>query len=634
MKGIDMNFPSSNQTKRIWLNEKTEKNTYAEFLGTFQVKEKLPVRIRIACDSVYALWINEKMAAFSGCGDYPWYKLYDDVDISEYIARDNRLRLQVWYLGENSQTYLVGEPGVVFEITQGENVLCRSDEKILSARLEAYRQNCHNLTSQLGFSFFYDSTRSGCLQYRKSATFPIWKTIVNRGTTPLVIKDRRPITIYPQENGCLIDMGEEIVGFLELELESNAEQDLLIRYGERLIEGEVPQLIGDRNFSVGFRTSEGKNHYVNPFRRLAGRYLQVICEKPIHLDYLGLRPVERNVTIKPALFTSPLDQKIYDVSVNTLLKCMHEHYEDCPWREQAMYTMDSRNQMLCGYYAFEETDFPRNMILLMAQGQHEDGLLSLCYPAGLDYPIPFFSLVFLMILKEYVERTADSRILHEVEPCVNRIMNAFAERIDENHLIARLPYPYWNFYEWAEESHRDYEITRKSTDPYEKSYDLILNAMYVYATRIYAQLYHVTIDTDKMCKAIQEAFYVKECGLYRLSTEGRHFSVLGNSMALLIGLGDISVAERLLHDKSLIPVTLSMSAFYYDALLRFGDAYREDILSDIRVRYGRMLAAGATTFWETDTSIEDGLEWSQCHGWSAIPVYYFHKLLHEKGEKA
>lgn len=629
-----MNFPSCDTTKRIWLNEKTEKNTYVEFIGAFQAKGKLPVHIRIACDSVYALWVNDEMAAFSGCGDYPWYKLYDDVDISKYITQENSIRLQVWYFGEDSQTYIVGEPGVVFEIVQGEAVLCRSDENILSARIDAYRQNCHTITSQLGFGFFYDNTQSKPLRYRESATFPAWKTMVARGITPLEMKDRCPITVHPQENGYLIDMGEETVGFLELELESDVAQDLLIRYGERLIDGNVPQLIGDRNFSVGFRAAVGMNRYQNTFRRLAGRYLQLICEEPIHLHYLGLRPVERNVTINPARFDSLQDQKIYDVSVNTLLKCMHEHYEDCPWREQAMYTMDSRNQMLCGYYAFEETDFPRNMILLMAQGQHEDGLLSLCYPAGLDYPIPFFSLVYLMILKEYAEHTADLSILREVESCVKRIMDAFAERIDENHLIARLPYPYWNFYEWAEESHRDYEITRKPTDPYEKSYDLILNAMYVYASRIYEQLYHVNVDTDEMCDAIQKTFYVEECGLYRLSTKGRHFSVLGNSMALLIGLGDMSIAQKMIHDKSLIPVTLSMSAFYYDALLRFGDVYREDILSDIRMRYGRMLAAGATTFWETDTSIEDGSEWSQCHGWSSIPVYYLRKLLHEKGEKA
>ena len=32
---------------------------------------------------------------------------------------------------------------------------------------------------------------------------------------------------------------------------------------------------------------------------------------------------------------------------------MMEHYVDTPWREQCLYAFDARNQMLCGYYAFE-----------------------------------------------------------------------------------------------------------------------------------------------------------------------------------------------------------------------------------------------------------------------------------------
>lgn len=52
-----------------------------------------------------------------------------------------------------------------------------------------------------------------------------------------------------------------------------------------------------------------------------------------------------------------LSQKIYDTAVRTLKLCIHEPYEDIPWREQSLYCFDSRNQMLCGYYAFQEFKF-------------------------------------------------------------------------------------------------------------------------------------------------------------------------------------------------------------------------------------------------------------------------------------
>ena len=61
-----------------------------------------------------------------------------------------------------------------------------------------------------------------------------------------------------------------------------------------------------------------------------------------------------------------IPREIYDTAVYTLECCMHEHYEDCPWREQAQYTMDSRTQMLCGYYAFGETEMAAGALRTMA----------------------------------------------------------------------------------------------------------------------------------------------------------------------------------------------------------------------------------------------------------------------------
>ena len=71
-----------------------------------------------------------------------------------------------------------------------------------------------------------------------------------------------------------------------------------------------------------------------------------------------------------------------------------------------------------------------------------------------------------------------------------------------------------------------------------------------------------------------------------------------------------------------------MRTFFYDALLSFGDTYKNYILQDIETRYLSMLKKGATTFWETEKGAEDfGGAGSLCHGWSALPVYYLSKLL-------
>ena len=92
-------------------------------------------------------------------------------------------------------------------------------------------------------------------------------------------------------------------------------------------------------------------------------------------------------------------------------------------------------------------------------------------------------------------------------------------------------------------------------------------------------------------------------------------------------MGDEELAERLLSDQTLIPVTLSMAPFLYDALLAVNDNYKDWILQDIRKKYGYMLEQGATTFWETEKGWQDfDNAGSLCHGWSAMPIYYLRKL--------
>ena len=62
-------------------------------------------------------------------------------------------------------------------------------------------------------------------------------------------------------------------------------------------------------------------------------------------------------------------------------------------------------------------------------------------------------------------------------------------------------------------------------------------------------------------------------------------------------------------------------------LLQTDEKYKDYILSEIRANYGHMLELGATSAWETKIGAEDfGKAGSLCHGWSAIPIYYYRKL--------
>ena len=627
------------KAKWIWQNGKNTPDEYVEFSFGFSMPKNKKATLRIAADSNYVFSVNGNVAAFGQYADYPDYKVYDDVDISAYLQEENKVSLLVWYYGVDTQTYIKDNAGVIFEVCSGDEILVQSDERIDCRICNLYENHRNKLiTVQLGQTFKFYGNRTADGAFSKAVAVEKSKNLFPRPNQKLVVGDRRPISVTDYGNSYLIDLGQETVGFVDLDFFSEDEQEILIAYGEYLFNNQVRRVINNAmDFSVEYVAKKGENKYVNYFRRIAGRYLQVYCKKPISIRYIGVRSVDYPIQVKENFLKDETRRKIYDVSLRTLRSCMHEHFEDCPWREQALYTLDARNEMLAAYCAFDDFAFVRSNLSLISHGVRKDGLLCICYPSGLDFPIPFFSLAYAVQLAEYVEKSGDVSILDETFGAVTTVMQTFLSRIDDCGLIDAFPYPYWNFYEWTDGS-VDVEH-RLRTDPNEKrnKYDLILNCMFLHSLAHYKKLcaykgVSFDFDESKIRAAIQATFYDEEKGLYRATTQGKPFyTALGNSLAILCGFGGEKLAENVLSFDCIIPITLSMSTFLYEALLKVnGGKYKDFILADVDRKYSTMLKKGATTFWET----EDGAAalcdtGTLCHGWSAMPIYYY-TLLNEK----
>ncbi len=621
--------------KWIWLPS-VEEDSYAEFLMPIRGGKGRKISLAVASEGHFAAYIDAHLVLFSQSGAYPDAPLYDERAISRYLAdgKEHALRILAWHPGVSSQNYIAAAPGLWFEVREGGRAIFASDAGIACRRCVAYKSGYKkSITVQLGISFFYDATVERKAAWEKAVFSESRPRPKKRAVSPLrLLPLRTAVSVSMIEEGrMLFDLGEERVGFLSLDLESEADQLLTVSYGEHLVNGHVPRIIKQRDFSVEYKAKKGKNVFLHPLRRLAGRYLEVEFSAPIKVSHLALREVTRPFVQKKKVFSDPLLQKIYDTSVNTLRLSVHEHYEDCPWREQCMYLLDSRNQMLCGYYAFAGTKVQRHNLLFFAEGQWENGFFPLCFPSARKVAIPSFSLCFPRIVRDYVEHTGDTTVLSLVRPSIEKMLAAFAAYRDESGLIPRLPYPFWNFYEWAEESANDEDLHRTPED-YTLCYDLALNGMYVLACRDYAALYGGESEAESMLPAIQKTFFDEKRGLYRMTTGKEKSSVLANSIAILIGLGGKETAEKMLADESIIPATLSMHTYFYDALLQTSVDFKAYVIEDIKKKYGKMLAEGATTFWETEKGWEDfGGAGSLCHGWSAIPAYYLPRLVLGEG---
>lgn len=695
--------------KAQWIRHKTlpYNDMYTDFIDEFDyISGKC--EIRISSDSNYTVWVNGELAAFGQYSDYPFYKIGDRVDITEFVKEGkNKLCLQLWYYGLDSQTYIRGECGIIFEVSVSDEIIAYSGTHTLSRISPDYIGGvCHEISGQLGLSYHYDMKGfdnwympdSSPLGFENSAIAEgISYDISERPVKKLILKERSAVKIVQQGkfryeeplinsqtdmqhaylsfhgfnyiakgDKCfarpaefklsdgeylyfIVDLFEESAGFLDFDIEVPEACEMEVGYGEHLTDGRCRTSI--RDFSVDIKLKKGRNTYMNTFRRFGCRYLQFfIHSSEATVYYAGLRQTVYPVKFKKPDMGSLLRDTVYEVCQNTLLQCMHEHYEDCPWREQALYTMDSRNQMLSGYYAFGETEFPRACLKLISCGVRKDGLLSLCYPAGKDYPIPSFSLIYFVQMYEYIHHSGDTSLAEEKFGMLSELMDTFLDRIDESGLCLNFygkdetgAYPYWNFYEWSDTMNGRF-------GEQEPSYEAPLNADLSIALQHMAKIckrlgkekeaeYYTGISAS-LNKAIKESFYSEEDGLFRSFLDRHHktYSVLTNSLCLLCGAAKDVDKTRILQileanggefeGLKIVPNTLSMNSFRFDALLNHDrEKYKSVILAEIDRVYLYMLRHGATSFWETIESEADFDDaGSLCHGWSALPVYYYETL--------
>ncbi len=676
----------------IWENASPESDEYAEFAGSFTASG-CKQTLSVSADSNYALYINGALADFGQYADYPFYKVGDSVDISRYVKNgENDFLFVVWYYGKSNMSYTKGKAGIIFEIKEGERVLAFSSKDTLSRLSPGYISHKNvDITEQLGLSYEYDAEKAGTeggfspsvpvSGITKDINIrPIKKTVLRERTSfckafggtykfidptgnishdmqkaalTFIRADRKdgvdtPFTIT-SDNGenlyFIIDLLSEECGFLDFDITVPEKCDIYVSYGEHLTDGRIRT--HKRNFTCVYHAVKGRNVFLNTFRRFGCRYLQFFVEaKEVKVDYAGIRPVEYPLNFKKPNTGNQLRDTIYEVSEKTLSLCMHEHYEDCPWREQALYTMDSRNQMLFGYYAFSEFDFPRASLNLISKGIREkDGLLSICFPTDNNLTIPSFSLMYFVEMKEYIDYSGDVTLAKECYPVLKRLASAFLDRVDGTGLCPNFhdgEKIYWGFFEWSETLTGVFGETESRVEcPLNAYLSLALRNMAAISEKIgeNADAEKYRAAADNINRAIVKYFWNKNDKLF-VSYSDRDkdkYAVLVNAMCVLCGAADGldgSVIYEILKANGaggtglcVVPITLSMHVFRYDALLSLDASSGGFILDDIDRLYLGMLRKGATSFWETVKGERD-FDWvgSLCHGWSALPIYYYETL--------
>lgn len=441
----------------------------------------------------------------------------------------------------------------------------------------------------------------------------------------------------------LFDLGEENAGYFEIELDATAGTIVDIAHGEHIYDGRVRCRIKDRNFADRYICGTGRQKFLM-IRRLGCRYIELHLKNfssPVKIYNVGLLQASYPIKTKTSFVCSdPLHEKIARVALKTALLCMHEHYEDTPWREQALYAMDARNQALCGYYLFGNYDFPAVSLRLLGKTMSQDGYLDICSPSNVPITIPSFSMVWISAVRDHLLYSGDIEITREFWPQIKFMLDKYLSEIDNSGLMATpRGQRYWNFYEWSE------ALLGEDIDNGHYNLDLLhhscLNLFLVEALNAAWQLSQYIEDSDglrfknaaeKLQLEIRKLYLDNNFMLLSDCVQDSHssgYSQLTQAMALCWDIfppHDAEIGRRkLLNNKMLVPATLSMLSYVYNALAKDSNTCGEAVLENIKSIWGHMIDTGSMTFWETIKGAADfGGAGSLCHGWSIIPIYTYY----------
>jgi len=452
----------------------------------------------------------------------------------------------------------------------------------------------------------------------------------------------QPAEIPPRSRRAVIlDAGELTTGYMRVDVEGGRGSRVRILYAESFSsrredgfpvkgkrdDAERFDLIGQEDV---YLPSGGRDTY-EPFWFRTFRFVRIEVETGE--EPLLLHPPLYRETGYPLEATSAADSSaswikpLWEVSLRTLQRCMHETYEDCPYYEQLQYAMDTRLQILFTYSASADTRLALRAIDDYAASLLPEGILQARFPCEESQVIPTFSLHWILMIDDYYWQTGDTGVIRRYRSTIDAVLDWFDRKIGPSGLVERLGY--WEFIDWVEE----WEALNGAPTATLSGPSAIHNLVYAYTLRTAAGLSRLAAREETACEyekraadilaAVHAHCWSEAEGLYREGPGLAQFSQHAQVWAVLAGLAEGEqgrlLMERMLERDDLLRCSYAMSYYLFRALEKCGLYHETERLWE---PWKELLTLNLTT-WPEDPFMQR----SDCHGWGALPLYEFTRCL-------
>jgi len=443
-----------------------------------------------------------------------------------------------------------------------------------------------------------------------------------------------------------LDMGREIVGHLELDIDAPAGGRIDIAPAELMRDGRPWCYRKGTKYAQRYLTREGRQHWAT-YDWHGLRYLHVVLrgfETPVTIQRLGVRRRESDLDWRAQFASSDaaLD-RIWAIGKHTLRVGTQEVQVDCPTREQAAYWGDATWIGLWTLWMTGNRDHVRHLLLSAKPAAYDNGQLPASIFSSLDQILFDYTLIMPWGLHAYWWDTGDLSVARRLAPTVEGLLAWYRERRNEAGLVdfdavaahARgegtlfIDHPGLGWHNFPHPG-----LDRRGTSA-------ALNLFYLKALQCWGELLTVLGDearagevrreADGLAREIERTFFDAERGVYvDALVDGEpspQVSGQVNTLAVLTGVCPPErrhgVLERVLaDDPSLCRCSAYFWLYQFEAMAQAG--MHAEMLEAMRRHWEGMANAGATTWWETFAG--DELD-SLCHPWSSAPNHVLQKHL-------
>lgn len=465
----------------------------------------------------------------------------------------------------------------------------------------------------------------------RRADLPGIKPAVLKGEELLVIPTRQTIKI-------LLDQSYLTAAYPVLRFSKGKDAEIKLTYAESLFtdklekgnrnEVENKKIIGNQDIVIA---DGGTNRIFEPLWWRAFRYVEleiITREEPLIINDLYSiatgYPFEEKATFNCSDTTF---KSIWNVGWHTQRLCAGETYFDCPYYEQLQYTGDTRIQALISSYVSGDTRLMRSAIAAFHDSQLSFGLTQSRYPSWQNQVIPPFSLVWITMVSDYWMIAGDKQFVKSMIPGIMAVLNWYGSKIDATGMLGLMEW--WNFVDWVRYKNWDYGIPPGVSE----SHSAIINLQYVYTLQKAAalldafdmkdQALHYTQMAESVKSTVYATCFDEATGLMADVPEKTNFSQHANLFAVLTdALPQEKVEEvmrKTIDNKDIAPCSFYFRFYLTEALDKAGLA---DQYTRTLEPWKQMLKLGLSTFAEEPEPTR-----SDCHAWSASPVYYFLSLV-------